>query len=91
MTIAPPHFSIVMPAFNRRVAVRRAIESCLAQDFPSFEVLVVDDGSSDGTGEAVSSYSDPRVRLIRHQTNRGVCPALPHQGKRTVCQRGQVT
>ncbi len=75
MTTAAPYFSIVMPVFNRRVTVCRAIESCLAQDFPSFEVLVVDDGSDDGTGEAVASYSGRRVRLIRHQTNRGVCPS----------------
>jgi len=70
-----PDFSIIMPVWNRRAAVQRAIDSCLAQDFAAFEVLVVDDGSVDGTPDAVASYADPRVRLIRHETNRGVCPA----------------
>jgi len=70
-----PYFSIVMPVFNRQIAVRRAIDSCLAQDFAAFEIVVVDDGSRDGTAEAVAQYQDPRVRLIQHQTNRGVCPA----------------
>jgi len=73
--IAKPYFTIVMPVFNRPVSVRRAIDSCLAQDFASFEVVVVDDGSGDGTAEAVAGYDDPRVRLILHRTNRGVCPA----------------
>jgi glycosyltransferase involved in cell wall biosynthesis len=70
-----PYFSIVMPVFNRRVTVRRAIDSCLGQDFAAFEVLVVDDGSRDGTAEAVAEYSDPRVRLILHAINRGANPA----------------
>jgi glycosyltransferase involved in cell wall biosynthesis len=74
MTSAP-YFSIVIPVFNRCVAVRRAIDSCLAQECGAFEVVVVDDGSADGTVEAVAQYSDPRVRLILHRTNRGVCPA----------------
>ncbi len=70
-----PFFSIVMPVLNRRAAVCRAINSCLAQDFTAFEVLVVDDGSKDGTARAVAEFSDGRVRLILHQANRGVCPA----------------
>jgi glycosyltransferase involved in cell wall biosynthesis len=70
-----PYFSIVTPVFNRQVAVRRAIDSCLAQDFSSFEVVVVDDGSSDGTAHTISQYIDPRVRLIQHESNRGMWPA----------------
>ena len=66
-----PRFSIVIPVFNRRIEVRRAIDSCLSQDFSPFEIVVVNDGSCDGTGEAVAQYSDPRVRLIEHETNRG--------------------
>ena len=70
-----PFFSIVTPVFNRQREVRRAIESCLAQDFTDLEQIVVDDGSSDRTADVVASYSDDRVRLIRHEQNRGVCPA----------------
>ena len=70
-----PYFSIVTPVHNREREIRQAIDSCLAQDFPDFEVIVVDGASSDGTATIVNSYVDPRVRLIRHACNRGVCPA----------------
>lgn len=70
-----PLFTIVMPALDRRVEVRRAIDNCLTQDFTAFEIVVVDGGSKDGTAEAVAAYSDPRVRLIVDLPNRGVCPA----------------
>jgi len=70
-----PYFSIVTPAFNREREIQRAIESCLSQDFSDFELIVVDDGSTDQTAAVVEGYSDHRVRSIRHPRNRGVCPA----------------
>jgi len=69
-----PFFSIVIPCYNRERLVRRAIDSCLNQDCTDFELIVVDDGSTDGTAESVLAYSDPRVRLLRHAQNRGLCP-----------------
>ena len=70
-----PRVSVVIPAFNREREIRRAIESCLTQRFTDYEVVVVDDGSTDGTCEAVRSYGDSRIKLVCHDTNRGVCPA----------------
>jgi len=70
-----PYFSIVIPAYNRAGLIPRAMDSCLGQDWRDFEVIVVDDGSTDGTSGAVRRYSDPRVRLAAHEVNRGVCPA----------------
>lgn len=61
--------------YNRARTIRRAIDSCLAQGDGDFELLVVDDCSSDDSAAIVASYKDPRIRLFRHGLNRGPCPA----------------
>lgn len=66
-----PTVSVVVPAYNRVESVSRAIDSVLAQTLDDLEVLVVDDASTDGTADVVERYDDPRVRLLRHETNRG--------------------
>ena len=62
--------SIVMPTYNRRDTIKRAIDSVVAQTFQDWELLVVDDGSTDGTRDFISGI-DPRVRVIV-QENQGV-------------------
>lgn len=60
-----PQFSIYIPAFNTARYIRECVESALAQTYEDFEVVVVDDGSTDGTRDVLESYRrDPRVRLI---------------------------
>lgn len=54
--------SVVVPTFNRSKIVMAAIESVLAQTYPAFEIIVVDDGSSDGTGEMLQLFIDERSR-----------------------------
>lgn len=66
--------SAVIPAFNRRNHVSRAIDSALAQTVPVDEIIVVDDGSTDGTAEVVESRYGARVRVVR-QANTGVAGA----------------
>jgi len=66
-----PKVSVVIPVFNRPASVRRAIESVLAQTCQDFEIVVVDDGSTDTTVAAVAALADPRITVIRHQRNRG--------------------
>jgi glycosyltransferase involved in cell wall biosynthesis len=63
--------SVVMPVFNRADTVRSAIDSVLAQEFADFELLIVDDGSTDGTVNAVKSVADARIRLFVQPENRG--------------------
>src|SRR5579871_3703434 len=56
----PPGISVVIPTYNRREQLRRTLDSLVAQRFPAagFEVVVADDGSSDGTGDMVRSFED---------------------------------
>ena len=63
--------SVIIPVFNRPQSVRRAIESVLAQTCQDFEIIVVDDASTDATATVVAAFTDPRIRLIRHERNRG--------------------
>ena len=71
--------SVLIAAYNERPVIARTIRSILANDYPALEVLVVDDGSRDGTGDEVErEFADePRVRLIR-QANGGKAAVLNH-------------
>lgn len=66
-----PAVSVIMPVYNRAAVVGRAIDSVLGQDFTDFELIVVDDGSSDATADTVSAMTDPRLRFIPLATNSG--------------------
>lgn len=69
----PQLLSIVMPVYNERATIRAAVERVLKTDLPmAVELLIVDDGSIDGSLDAVADLAEPgRVRLIRHPRNRG--------------------
>ena len=68
-----PFFSVVIPVYNRAAEIRETLDSILSSRFTDFEVLVVDDGSTDDTLDVVATYSD-RVRLLK-QKNQGPCAA----------------
>lgn len=70
-----PRVTVVIPTYNRARMVCEAVDSVLAQTYEDFEVIVVDDGSTDNTPLRLSEYEDPRVYIIRHQTNQGQGPA----------------
>ncbi|WP_214019921.1 glycosyltransferase family 2 protein [Methanoculleus sp.] len=69
-----PGISVVIPLYNKGPYIARALNSVLAQTVRDFEVIVVDDGSTDDGAETVRGFEDPRIRLIR-QENRGVSAA----------------
>ncbi|MFI5203107.1 MAG: glycosyltransferase family 2 protein [Flavobacteriales bacterium] len=63
--------SVIMPAFNSGKYIAEAIESIVQQTFINFELIVVNDGSSDNTAEVVRTFSDQRIRLIELPVNQG--------------------
>ena len=69
--------SVLMPTFNQRAFIGRALESLLAQTLTEWELLIIDDGATDGTGELVAPFlADPRIRYERFPKNRGLGAAL---------------
>lgn len=76
---APPDISVVLPAFDRAGSLRAAMDSVLAQEGVTLELIVVDDGSRDGTAAVAEAHPDPRVRLLRLGENRGA-PAARNAG-----------
>lgn len=67
-----PRVSVIVPAYNRARFVAAAVRSVLGQTLRDFEVIVVDDGSDDGTAAVVEAIRDPRIRLFRHAQNLGI-------------------
>src|SRR5690348_13147078 len=63
--------SVIIPTHNRSDFLRNAITSVLNQTYQDFEIIVVDDGSTDNTSEVVANFSDERITFIRHDTNKG--------------------
>lgn len=70
---AEPEVSVIVPVFNAAGFLRETLASILAQNFSNLELLVIDDASTDNSGEVIRSFDDPRLRSIRNATNRGVC------------------
>jgi len=76
------HFSIVIPTYNRGLFIKKAIDSVLAQTYQNWELIVVDDGSTDNTKEIIASFDDKRIKYIYQENaersaarNRGIANA----------------
>ena len=69
--------SVIIPAYNEKEVVGRCIQSILADDFKDYEIIVVDDGSTDETGNVVAARFKG-VRLLRLKDNEGICRAVKH-------------
>ncbi len=66
-----PRCSVILPTYNRIGTLPRAVASVLAQDMPDFELLIVDDASTDGTQDWLKAQTDPRIRAIAAGRNAG--------------------
>lgn len=70
-----PSVSVVIPTYNRAGHIGRAIQSVLAQTFEDFEVLIVDDGSTDNSEEIIHGFNDGRILYLRRESNGGAAAA----------------
>jgi glycosyltransferase involved in cell wall biosynthesis len=73
-----PKISVILPVHNRADVLPRAIESVLGQELREFELIVIDDGSTDGSAKVAQSFGDERIKLIRLDRNRGGNVARNH-------------
>lgn len=67
--------SVILPVFNGERFIKQAIQSVLQQTFIDFELIIIDDASTDNTQEVIRQFKDSRIRLISHKENKGVCAA----------------
>src|SRR5215204_3364964 len=75
MTQPPPAISVIMSAYNAGRYIGEAIDSVLKQTFTDFELIIINDGSTDDTESVVRSFGDPRIVLVG-QSNEGIAAAL---------------
>lgn len=68
--------SVLMPAYNGERYLRQAVASVLSQTYEDFELVIVDDCSTDRTAEILASFADPRLRILRNEVNLGVVGSL---------------
>lgn len=68
--------SVIMPVYNGEKYLKLAIDSILAQTFTDFEFVIINDGSTDSSGDIISSYSDSRIKVLSHPHNLGIVKSL---------------
>ena len=73
-----PLISVIMPVYNGEKYISAAIQSILAQTFSDFELIILNDGSTDRTIEIVSSFHDSRVKVIDNSSNKGIIHSRNH-------------
>lgn len=75
MSAGSPRVSVILPVYNGEAYLREAVDSILGQTYADFELIVIDDGSRDGTAAVLDAVRDPRVRVV-HQDNMGLALTL---------------
>ncbi|MBL7982740.1 MAG: glycosyltransferase [Flavobacteriales bacterium] len=71
-----PRVTVLLPVYNAAPFLRATLDSILHQRFSDFEILAMDDGSTDGSLAILSSYTDPRLRVVAHERNKGLIATL---------------
>ena len=70
-----PQFSVIIPLYNKAPYVGKTVESVLGQTFGDYELIIVDNGSNDGSHEIVAAFTDHRIKIVRLEENVGVSNA----------------
>jgi glycosyltransferase involved in cell wall biosynthesis len=76
--VSPPHspfFSVLITTYNRQDQIERCIRSCMQQTFDDFEIVVVDDASTDDTSAVLATIEEPRLRVLTRSSNQGISAA----------------
>ncbi|MCK5177967.1 MAG: glycosyltransferase family 2 protein, partial [Candidatus Omnitrophica bacterium] len=63
--------SVIMPVYNTKTYLGTALDSVLKQSWVDFEIIIVDDGSTDNTKKLANDFNDERIRYVRHEQNKG--------------------
>jgi glycosyltransferase involved in cell wall biosynthesis len=71
-----PLVSVIIPIFNGEKYIEQTIDSVLSQTYQNWELIIINDGSSDNTERLILKYPDKRIRYLRNDTNRGISPSL---------------
>ncbi len=71
-----PKISIILPTYNRANTIHESILSVLNQTYEDFELIIVDDGSTDNTKEVIEIFEDSRIQYIKHEENKGAASAM---------------
>ena len=71
-----PAISVVLPVYNGEKFLHKAVQSVLGQSFTDFELIIINDGSTDRTNEVIQSFKDPRIVYIKNEVNKGLVFSL---------------
>lgn len=71
-----PSVSVIIPTYNRAHLIGRAIQSVLNQTYQDFEIIIVNDGSSDNTEDIIKAFNEERIRYIGYEENKGAAAAI---------------
>lgn len=74
MEIHKKMVSVIIPTYNRGYIIRKSIDSVLSQTYSDFELIIIDDGSTDNTKDIIEAYKDSRIKYV-YQENSGACAA----------------
>ena len=71
-----PIISVLLPVYNEEKYIKKSIESILAQTFVDFEIIVINDASTDNSSDIIQSFNDPRIKILNNKKNSGIAKSL---------------